>query len=124
MSDWMDRAVTAIAAPELVAVADLQDANDAQLKARWEAILARTDLTPLQRQQAEKEYARMWGSVPNWDTISEGNAQVFAKEYVATAEKVTAGAVGIITNAIPWKLWMLIAGTIALFIFVRFGGKK
>lgn len=120
---WVDRAVTAVAAPELSSVADAQDENDRMLKARWERILARNDLTPLQRLNAEREYARLGGSINNWDDIAEGNSETFATEYVETARKVTTTAVGIVTDAIPVKLWLFAAFAVVVLFFFKFGNK-
>ena len=115
-----DEIITAIAFPERGGIEAGQDENERILVARWERILARTDLTPLQRLTAEREYAKFRGSRQD---PAEGNGRLFVETAQAQASKIIKGAVGgLFDEFLPLTLTAI--ALIAFVLFLRFAPSK
>lgn len=125
MATWLDKLITFGSAPELLPIVEGQDANERQILANWERILANPNLTAEQRLVAERELAKFKGTTHIGD-IAEGNTKVFANEAIAQGKAAVAGATSFVSESffagIP--IGLLVTGLVALVLWFKFGGKQ
>lgn len=116
----LDTFLTAITAPDVLWRSRHQDETFEAYVAKVQAeINATTDpAKKLVRQRELDTFKAQQSGAEN--SIIAGASGVFIAESSAQLRKVSKAVGSTISNVVPWQVWAILAGAVALFVFVRF----